>query len=92
MPGSAWPASSTWSTRWRWTTSRTRVGAIGHIEVYPSSRNIIAGRAVFTIDIRSPDKATLDDMDRRIRRRLGNDRRGAGDRSTRSKRSAISTQ
>jgi len=44
------------------------VGAVGHIEVYPNSRNIIAGRAVFTIDIRSPDKATLDEMDRRIRR------------------------
>ena len=39
------------------------VGAVGHIEVYPNSRNIIAGRAVFTIDIRSPDKATLDAMD-----------------------------
>jgi N-carbamoyl-L-amino-acid hydrolase len=43
------------------------VGAIGHMEVYPNSRNIIAGRTVFTIDIRSPDKATLDAMDERIR-------------------------
>jgi N-carbamoyl-L-amino-acid hydrolase len=42
------------------------VGAIGHIEVYPNSRNIIAGRAVFTIDIRSPDKQTLDEMRARI--------------------------
>ena len=32
------------------------VGAVGHMEVYPNSRNIIAGRTVFTIDIRSPDK------------------------------------
>ncbi len=29
------------------------VGAIGHVEVYPNSRNIIPGRAVFTIDFRS---------------------------------------
>ncbi len=43
------------------------VGAIGHIEVYPNSRNIIAGRTVFTIDIRSPNKEVLDEMDERIR-------------------------
>jgi N-carbamoyl-L-amino-acid hydrolase len=43
------------------------VGAIGHMEAYPNSRNIIAGRAVFTIDIRSPDKEVLDAMDGRIR-------------------------
>lgn len=29
------------------------VGAIGHVEVYPNSRNIIPGRVVFTIDFRS---------------------------------------
>ncbi len=38
------------------------VGAIGHIDVYPNSRNVIPGRVVFTIDIRSPDKAVLDAM------------------------------
>ena len=43
------------------------VGAVGHMEVYPNSRNIIAGRTVFTIDIRSPEKAVLDEMDERIR-------------------------
>jgi beta-ureidopropionase / N-carbamoyl-L-amino-acid hydrolase len=43
------------------------VGAIGHMEVYPNSRNIIAGRTVFTIDVRSPDKEILDTMDARIR-------------------------
>lgn len=43
------------------------VGAVGHMEVYPNSRNIIAGRAVFTIDIRSPEKEVLDAMDGRIR-------------------------
>ncbi|MBI4047099.1 MAG: Zn-dependent hydrolase, partial [Devosia nanyangense] len=43
------------------------VGAVGHIDVYPNSRNIIVGKAVFTIDIRSPDKDVLDEMDTRIR-------------------------
>ncbi|MBU0581731.1 MAG: Zn-dependent hydrolase [Alphaproteobacteria bacterium] len=43
------------------------VGAIGHMEVYPNSRNIIAGRTVFTVDIRSPEKEVLDAMDGRIR-------------------------
>ncbi|WP_432287847.1 Zn-dependent hydrolase [Aminobacter sp. BA135] len=43
------------------------VGAVGHMEVYPNSRNIIAGRTVFTIDIRSPEKEVLDAMDSRIR-------------------------
>ena len=38
------------------------VGAIGHIDVYPNSRNIIPGKAVFTADLRSPDLATLRDM------------------------------
>ncbi|RYG62505.1 Zn-dependent hydrolase, partial [bacterium] len=42
------------------------VGAVGHVEIYPNSRNIIPGRAVFTIDIRSPDKDTLDRMEERI--------------------------
>ncbi|WP_011581378.1 MULTISPECIES: Zn-dependent hydrolase [Chelativorans] len=43
------------------------VGAVGHMEVYPNSRNIIPGQTVFTIDIRSPDKKVLDMMDARIR-------------------------
>jgi len=38
------------------------VGAIGHVVVHPNSRNVIPGRVVFTIDIRSPNKAVLDAM------------------------------
>jgi beta-ureidopropionase / N-carbamoyl-L-amino-acid hydrolase len=38
------------------------VGAIGHADVYPNSRNVIAGKTVFTIDIRSPDLSTLSAM------------------------------
>ncbi|MCS0497449.1 Zn-dependent hydrolase [Ancylobacter sp. MQZ15Z-1] len=50
-----------------WKHAPLAVGAVGHVEVYPNSRNIIAGRAVFTIDIRHPELATLDAMDREIR-------------------------
>ena len=42
------------------------VGAIGHMEIYPNSRNVIAGKTVFTVDIRSPDKAKLDGMKARL--------------------------
>jgi N-carbamoyl-L-amino-acid hydrolase len=42
------------------------VGAIGHCEVHPNSRNVIPGKVVFTIDIRSPDQSILDDMKARI--------------------------
>ncbi len=38
------------------------VGAIGHVDVYPNSRNIIPGRVVFTIDFRSPDLEKLERM------------------------------
>ncbi|MEM7074784.1 MAG: Zn-dependent hydrolase [Pseudomonadota bacterium] len=40
------------------------VGAIGHIDVFPNSRNIIPGRVVFTVDIRSPNLDTLTSMER----------------------------
>lgn len=39
------------------------VGAIGHIDVYPNSRNIIAGKVVFTIDFRSHILETLQAME-----------------------------
>jgi beta-ureidopropionase / N-carbamoyl-L-amino-acid hydrolase len=38
------------------------VGAIGHIDVYPNSRNIIPGKVVFTIDFRSHELKTLKKM------------------------------
>ncbi|GHF69459.1 Zn-dependent hydrolase [Seohaeicola zhoushanensis] len=42
------------------------VGAVGQANVYPNSRNVIPGRAVFTIDFRSPDQAKLDGMRARL--------------------------
>lgn len=38
------------------------VGAIGHCDVYPNSRNVIPGKVVFTVDFRSPDIGTLNAM------------------------------
>ncbi len=38
------------------------VGAIGHVDVYPNSRNIIPGKVVFTIDFRSHVLDTLTAM------------------------------
>jgi len=33
------------------------------IDVYPNSRNVIPGKVVFTVDFRSPDLATIEDME-----------------------------
>ena len=54
------------------------VGAIGHCDVYPNSRNVIPGKVVFTIDFRSPHldvlngmKARLEEEGPKIARELG---------------------
>lgn len=44
------------------------VGAVGHANVYPNSRNVIPGKAVFTVDIRTPDQAKLDAMKAEVER------------------------
>jgi N-carbamoyl-L-amino-acid hydrolase len=44
------------------------VGAAGHIDIFPNSRNVIPGRAVFTVDFRSPELAVIEDMEQRLRR------------------------
>ena len=43
------------------------VGAVGHCDVYPNSRNIIPGKCVFTIDFRSPSFDTQESMERELR-------------------------
>lgn len=43
------------------------VGAIGHCEIYPNSRNIIPGKAVFTIDFRHPTKEIIAEMAQELR-------------------------
>ena len=42
------------------------VGAVGQANVYPNSRNVIPGRAVFTVDFRSPDLEKLTAMKARL--------------------------
>ena len=47
------------------------VGSVGHIDVHPNSRNVIPGRAVFTVDLRSPDLAKLNAMRARLEAEAG---------------------
>ncbi|MDM7255556.1 MAG: Zn-dependent hydrolase [Paracoccus sp. (in: a-proteobacteria)] len=42
------------------------VGAVGQANVYPNSRNVIPGKAVFTVDFRSPDLEKLYAMRARL--------------------------
>ena len=44
------------------------VGAVGQANVSPNSRNVIPGRAVFTVDIRSPEQGKLDLMRAEVER------------------------
>ena len=50
-----------------WSHKPHAVGAAGHIDVYPNSRNVIPGKVVFTIDFRSPELAIIEDMNARLR-------------------------
>ncbi len=49
-----------------WSHAPNAVGAIGHCDVYPNSRNIIPGRVVFTVDFRHPEKNVIADMEARL--------------------------
>ncbi|WP_088348394.1 MULTISPECIES: Zn-dependent hydrolase [Rhodomicrobium] len=49
-----------------WSHAPDAVGAAGHIDVFPNSRNVIPGKVVFTVDFRSPDLAVLQDMEKRL--------------------------
>ncbi|WP_170409469.1 Zn-dependent hydrolase [Ruegeria arenilitoris] len=50
-----------------WSHAPHAVGAAGHIDVYPNSRNVIPGKAVFTVDFRSPELDVITDMVNRLR-------------------------
>ena len=49
-----------------WSHKPHAVGAAGHIDVYPNSRNVIPGKVVFTVDFRSPDLSVIQDMEQRL--------------------------
>ena len=63
MPASARRASSNSSTTIAWRFPPLAVGAVGQMDVFPNSRNVIQGKVVFTVDFRHPDKAILDRME-----------------------------
>lgn len=50
-----------------WSHKPDAVGAAGHIDVYPNSRNVIPGKVVFTVDLRSPQLAVIEDMETRLK-------------------------
>ncbi|WP_420860409.1 Zn-dependent hydrolase [Algirhabdus cladophorae] len=50
-----------------WSHAPHAVGAAGHIDVHPNSRNVIPGRVVFTVDFRSPDLTVIEDMEKRLK-------------------------
>jgi len=50
-----------------WARQPHALGAAGHIEVFPNSRNVIPGKAVFTVDLRSPDLAQIEEMEAQVR-------------------------
>lgn len=50
-----------------WSHKPDAVGAAGHIDVFPNSRNVIPGKVVFTVDFRSPILATIKDMENTFR-------------------------
>lgn len=50
-----------------WSHKPHAVGAAGHIDVFPNSRNVIPGKVVFTIDFRSPERAVIEDMEQRLK-------------------------
>lgn len=49
-----------------WSHKPDAVGAAGHIDVFPNSRNVIPGKVVFTVDFRSPELAVIEDMEKRL--------------------------
>lgn len=49
-----------------WSHKPDAVGAAGHIDIYPNSRNVIPGKVVFTVDLRSPNLDVIKDMEKRL--------------------------
>ncbi len=50
-----------------WSHKPDAVGAAGHIDVLPNSRNVIPGKVVFTVDFRSPQLDVIQDMENRLK-------------------------
>ncbi|MCQ8240886.1 Zn-dependent hydrolase [Rhizosaccharibacter radicis] len=54
------------------------VGTVGLIECRPNSRNVVPGQVFFTVDLRHPSDAVLDEMEAAMRARFAEDARGLG--------------
>ena len=63
---SAPPAWSSGSTRSRTGKPPLAVATVGLIEVKPNSRNVVPGEVFFTVDLRHPESAVLDEMEQAI--------------------------
>lgn len=50
-----------------WAHGPHAVGAAGHIDVFPNSRNVIPGKVIFTVDFRSPDADVIATMEGQLR-------------------------
>ena len=50
-----------------WSHKPDAVGAAGHIDVFPNSRNVIPGKVIFTVDFRSPELTVIEDMEIRFK-------------------------
>jgi N-carbamoyl-L-amino-acid hydrolase len=50
-----------------WHHAPLAVGAVGQLNVYPNSRNIIPGKVVFTVDFRHPTRDVIVDMEAKLR-------------------------
>jgi len=50
-----------------WSHQPSALGAVGHIDVLPNSRNVIPGKVKFTVDFRSPDLAVIGEMAEQMR-------------------------
>jgi N-carbamoyl-L-amino-acid hydrolase len=46
------------------------VGTVGLVDVKPNSRNVVPGEVFFTVDLRHPDDAVLDEMEQKFRAAL----------------------
>ncbi len=67
MPGLAWRRLRCLAHQIALAHAPHAVGAVGHCEIFPNSTNIIPGKAIFTIDFRSPDPAVIAAMHAELR-------------------------
>jgi N-carbamoyl-L-amino-acid hydrolase len=53
-------------------------GTVGAVEVFPNSRNVIPGRVKFSVDLRYPDSAGLEEMEKSLRTAIADAAQASG--------------